>query len=165
MIFDMCIQGIVEHTSCKFHWNRTYIYCVRDFWTWNWGIWEIKFQTKQVHGSIWMQRSFKVEEWNVSIRWSLLGHPIDNEHGDDSYVLSGGLMLEECHSHLVNQKRKSATLRTIVLALFDYRLMKHHKFSITLQSERLLGQSKLSRLLTTAGPWYSVRDMTVFRPQ
>ena len=33
--------------------------------------------------------------------------------------------------------------------------MKHFKFSITLQSELLLGQSKLSRLLATAAPWYS----------
>ena len=49
-----------------------------------------------------MQRSFQVEEWNVSIRWSLLGHPIDYEHGDDIYVLNGGLMLEGCHSHPVN---------------------------------------------------------------
>ena len=38
--------------------------------------------------------------------------------------------------------RKSAILRTIVLALFDYRLMKHYKFSITFKSEILLGQSK-----------------------
>ena len=52
-------------------------------------------------------------------------------------------------------KRKSATLRTIVLALFDYRLMKHREFVIASQSELLLGQSKLSRLLTAAGPWYS----------
>ena len=59
---------------------------------------EIKFQTRQAHGSIQLRRSFKVEEWNVSIRWSLLGQPIDYEHGDDSYVLSGGLMLEGCHS-------------------------------------------------------------------
>ena len=41
-------------------------------------------------------------------------------------------------------KRKSATLGTIVLALFDYRLMKHYKFSITFKSELLLGQSKTS---------------------
>ena len=41
-----------------------------------------------------MQRSFKVEELNVS----LLGQPIDYKHDDDSYVLSGGLMLEGCHS-------------------------------------------------------------------
>ena len=39
-------------------------------------------------------------------------------------------------------KRKSATLRTIVLVLFDYRLIKHYKFSITCKSELLLGQSK-----------------------
>ena len=38
--------------------------------------------------------------------------------------------------------RKSATLRTIVLALFHYRLMKHYTFSITFKSEILLGQSK-----------------------
>ena len=41
-------------------------------------------------------------------------------------------------------KRKSATLRTIVLALFYYRLMKHYRFSITFKSELLLGQSKTS---------------------
>ena len=41
-------------------------------------------------------------------------------------------------------KRKSATLRTIMLALFDYRLMKHYKFSITFKSELMLGQSKTS---------------------
>ena len=45
-----------------------------------------------------MQKSFKVEEWNVSIRWSFLGQPIDCEHGDGSYVLSGGLMLGGCPS-------------------------------------------------------------------
>ena len=39
-------------------------------------------------------------------------------------------------------KRKSATLRTIVLALYDYRLMTHYKFFITFKSELLLGQSK-----------------------
>ena len=37
---------------------------------------------------------------------------------------------------------KSATLRTIVLALFGYRLMKHYMFSITFKSELLLGQLK-----------------------
>ena len=52
-------------------------------------------------------------------------------------------------------KRKSATLRTIVLELFDYRFMKHYKFSITFKSELLLGHPKLSRLLPAAGPWYS----------
>ena len=60
------------------------------------GIWEIKFETKQVHGNISMPISFKIEEWNVNIRWSLHGHPIDDEHCDDRYVLSGGLMLEGC---------------------------------------------------------------------
>ena len=49
-----------------------------------------------------MHISFQVEEWHVSIRWSLLRHPIDYEHGDDIYVLSGGLMLEGCESHPVN---------------------------------------------------------------
>ena len=44
------------------------------------------------------EAAFKVEELNVSIRWSLLGQPTDYEHGDDSYVLSGGLMIEGCHS-------------------------------------------------------------------
>ena len=39
-------------------------------------------------------------------------------------------------------KHKSATLRTIVLALFDYRLLKHCKFSITFKYELLLSQSK-----------------------
>ena len=41
-------------------------------------------------------------------------------------------------------KRKFATLGMMVLALFDYRLMKHYKFSIRLISELLLGQSKTS---------------------
>ena len=45
-----------------------------------------------------MRRSFEVEEWNISIRWSLRRQPIDYEHGYDSYVLSGRLMLEVCHS-------------------------------------------------------------------
>ena len=45
-----------------------------------------------------MQRSFNGEEWNANIRINLIGQPIDYEHGDDSYVLSGGLMLEGCHS-------------------------------------------------------------------
>ena len=86
------------------------------------------------------------EERNVSIRRSLLGHPIDYELDDDSYVSSGGLMLEGCHSTSgePQTKRKSPTLRTIVLALFEYRLMKHNKFSITFKSELLLGQSKIS---------------------
>ena len=39
---------------------------------------------------------------------------------------------------------KSTTLRSIVLALFNYRLMTHNKFSITFKSELLLGQSKTS---------------------
>ena len=89
-----------------------------------------------------MRGSFKVEELNANILWSLLGHPIDYEHGDDIYVLSGGLMLGDVIHILWHSKCKSATLRTIVLALFDYRLMKHYKFSITFKSELLLGQSK-----------------------
>ena len=38
-------------------------------------------------------------------------------------------------------KRKSATLRTMVLGLFDYRLMQHYKFSIRFKSEFLLGHA------------------------
>ena len=66
-----------------------------------------------------MQRFFKVEEWNVSIRWSLLVPPTDYEHGDDSCVLSGGW----CSRGVIRwtRKRKSATLQTMVLTLFDYR--------------------------------------------
>ena len=41
-------------------------------------------------------------------------------------------------------KRKLATLRMVVLALFHYRLMRHYKFSIRFKSELLLGQSKTS---------------------
>ena len=41
-------------------------------------------------------------------------------------------------------KRKSATLRTIMLALFYYRLMKHYRFSTTFKPELLLGQSRTS---------------------
>ena len=51
-----------------------------------------------------MQMSFKFEEWNVCIRWSLGKQPIDYEYGDDSFILSGGLMLEGSHSHPVNLK-------------------------------------------------------------
>ena len=39
-------------------------------------------------------------------------------------------------------RHKSATLRAIVLALFDYHLMKHNKFSITFKPELLLSQSQ-----------------------
>ena len=46
-----------------------------------------------------MQTSFKVEEWDVSILWSLRGHPIYYEHGDGSYVSYGGLVLKGCDSH------------------------------------------------------------------
>ena len=53
-------------------------------------------------------------------------------------------MLEGCHSTSGEPHKACATLRTMVLALFDYRLMKHYKFSITFKSELLLGQSKTS---------------------
>ena len=78
-----------------------------------------------------MQKSFKSEEWNVSIRISLIRQPINYKHGDDSYALSDGLMLEG----------KSATLRTMVLGLFDCRLMQHYTFSIRFKSEFLLGHA------------------------
>ena len=45
-----------------------------------------------------MQRSFEVEEWKISFRWSHLGQLINHKHGDHSYVSSGGLMLDGCHS-------------------------------------------------------------------
>ena len=52
-------------------------------------------------------------------------------------------------------KRKSATLRTMVLGLFDYRLMKHHTISTRFKQKFLLDQSKTStasrRNLSTEG--------------
>ena len=45
-------------------------------------------------------------------------------------------------NYLRISKRKSTTLRTIMLALYDYRLMTYYKFSISFKWELLLGQSK-----------------------
>ena len=50
------------------------------------------------HGSIQCRDIFKFEESKVSILLRLLGQPIDYEHDIDSCVLSGGLMLDGCHS-------------------------------------------------------------------
>ena len=47
MTFGMCIHETVERI-CKFYWNRTDIICVRGIEE----MWEIKFHTKQVHGTI-----------------------------------------------------------------------------------------------------------------
>ena len=90
-----------------------------------------------------MQKCFKVEERNVSIRWSLLGQPVDYENGEDSYALSGGLMLEGCHSisgepQNVNPPHYGRWFWHCLS--FD----KHYKFSIRFKSELPLGQSKTS---------------------
>ena len=91
-----------------------------------------------------MRWYFKVEEWKVSIRWNLLGQPIDYEHGDDSYTCIKWRVDARGMSFHIRwtSKRKFAPLQTMVLALFDYHLMKHQKCSIILKSELLLGQSK-----------------------
>ena len=52
-------------------------------------------------------------------------------------------------------KRESATLRTIVLALFDCRLMKRYKISMTFKSECCLANLNRPRLLAATGPWSS----------
>ena len=56
-------------------------------------------------------------------------------------------------------KRKSDRLQTMVLGLFDSRLMKHHTLSKRFRSDSnknfCLANSKLSQLLGAAGPWYS----------
>ena len=89
-----------------------------------------------------MQISFQVEEGNVSIRLSFLGHPIDNEQGDDiMYSVAGWCSRDVIHIRWAST-RKSATLRTKVLTLFDCRLIKQYKFSITFKSELLLGQPR-----------------------
>ena len=56
------------------------------------------FEAKQVHGTILCRDLFKVEEPNISIRKSHLEPPINYGQDDDSGVLSGGSMLEGCHS-------------------------------------------------------------------
>ena len=53
-------------------------------------------------------------------------------------------------------KRKSATLRTMVLGFFYHCLMQHHAFSIRFNQNFCFAmQSKTSTMLAAAGPWYS----------
>ena len=101
-----------------------------------------------------MQISFKVEEWNVSIRIRLIGQPIAYEHGDDSYVLIGGLMLEGCPS--TSGQHQSVNPPHNGWWCWDC-LMQLYKFSIRLKSEFLLGHAiqdfhgaRRSRLLVFA---------------
>ena len=100
-----------------------------------------------------MQRSFKVEEWNVSLRqYPRAAKRKRTRRRQLCIKWRVDARAMSFHIRWASQ-RKSATLWTMVLALLDYRLMKHSNISITFKSELLLGQSKTSA--TAAGPWYS----------
>ena len=132
-------------------------------------IWEIKFQTKQVHGSIQCRDLIKFEEWKVSIRLSLLGQPIDYEHDDDSCVLSGGLMLDGCHS--TSGEPQSANPPHYGRWCWDCLIIvwwSTTRFRSDSNQNFFLANPKLPQLLGAAGPWYSqcaawLEDLVKFR--
>ena len=79
----------------------------------------------------------RTRRWQLSIKWRA------DARGMSFHIRSTSM-------------RKSATLRTMVLGLFDYRLMQHCKFSIGFKSEFLLGHAiQEFTVLAAAGPWYS----------
>ena len=101
-------------------------------------------------------RSFNVEELNVSFRWTLVGQPKDYKHGDDSYVLSSGLMLDGCHS--TSGEPQSANPPHHGRWCWD-RLIIARWCTTSLRSDSnqnfCLAYPKLPRLLAAAGPWSS----------
>ena len=104
----------------------------------------IKFQTKQVHGSIQCRDLFKSEEWKVSIRWSLL------RHGDDSW-----LMLNGCHS--TSSEPQSANPPHYWRWCWDCLIIvwwSTTRFWSDSNQNFCLANSK-PQFLGPAGPWYS----------
>lgn len=141
----MCIHEIVEHISCKFHWNRTDIYCVRDFQTCNWGDMRNQVSDKAISWHNLMQRFFGT--WKMKCQYLVKSPRAANTARTRRWQLCIKRRIDawgmSFHIRWIS-KRKSATLRMMVLGLFNSRLKKSHTFSIGFKSGLLLGQSKTS---------------------